>query len=197
MKKIGNIVTTGKKNNFNELYNVVNDIKDIDRKLPTLIIGWNNAKELLKSPNILVKNYNNVSWTFSKTERMCEYKEDIDNFYQKTLTNVLSKIGYEYIDINRWSFSDIKKIINILKSRKKKFVFLTKDSNFAFVYIESYSVVFGISLSLCEYIGINKKKVLSLMKNVDYVTASCITPELKSVIKTKTYYIPIICSLLK
>ena len=40
MQKIGNIVTQGNKNIYNQLFNVVKSLSEIDNDLPTLIIDY-------------------------------------------------------------------------------------------------------------------------------------------------------------
>jgi hypothetical protein len=46
-----------------------------------------------------------------------------------------------------------------MKGGDKKLCLLTKDSRFIFIYSEKYNTVWGLSLSLCDYIGICRKKV--------------------------------------
>ena len=81
MQKLGNIVTTAKKNNYSEIFNVVNSIDKCITDLPILVVGWKLMKSLFPDANILNKEYNGVKWTFTKTERRCEYEEDIIEFY--------------------------------------------------------------------------------------------------------------------
>ena len=80
MQKLGNIVTTAKKNNYSEIFNVVNSIDKCITDLPILVVGWKLMTSLFPDANILNKEYNGVKWTFTKTERRCEYEEDIIEF---------------------------------------------------------------------------------------------------------------------
>ena len=82
MVKIGNIISDGKSNGFGNLFNVVNDYSLIDDKLPTLIIGYEKASEIIDGYSILQKEYNNgmLRWTFSRNERRSDYIKDIDLF---------------------------------------------------------------------------------------------------------------------
>ena len=69
MRKIGNILTTEKYDD-DPLFNVVNDINKIDASLPTLIIGWEKAKEIFPDASILDWKINDKwFWTFGKRKR--------------------------------------------------------------------------------------------------------------------------------
>ena len=99
MKKIGNIVTNGCKTIYNELFNVVRSIDDCIPGLPTLVVGWSNMKSMFPEANTTEKAFNGINWTFTKTERRCDYEEDIVEFYRNSLKNSLSNVRYVYIDI--------------------------------------------------------------------------------------------------
>lgn len=190
MEKIGNIVTTAKKNIHGELFNVVHDIEDCIEGLPTLVIGWKMMKELYNGVNILEKEYKGVNWTFNKTERRCEYEEDILEFYNKALNKYLNNIKYTYVDLINFKLTNIKKMIRFLRSVEPKILFLNKDSRFLFVYCKTYNVVFGISLTLVEYMGINKKKVLKMINNGTLIKdLNFINDNIRSIIGVKTHYI--------
>lgn len=190
VKKIGNIVTKSKKNTFGDIFNVVNSYDAIIEDIPTLIIGIDNAKKYIKQFNILQKQYGNVWWTFKKTERNCEYEDDIIKFYNYSILHEMEKTKYVYIDLVRLSITSIKKTIRFLKDRTKKYVFFTKNSHFVFIYSEKYNTVFGISLELCEYLGVKKQKVIKLIRNGEYIhDTKFINNEIRKVIGTNTHYI--------
>lgn len=192
MKKIGNIVTKGAKKNYNELFNVVASYDNIDNSIPTLIIGWENAQKYIPEVNILEKQYSlgDIWWTFSKTERRCEYEEDIIAFYEYCVKRALENVKYTYVDILKFKLNSIKKMINFAKNARGKIGFITRNSNFLFVYSEEYNTVFGISLSLCNYLGIEKKKVISLFKHTFYIhDTSFIDNNIKRIIGYNTHYI--------
>lgn len=190
MKKIANIVVKKNTNNFSELFNVVNSLDMCIDNLPTLVIGWNFFKSFYPDANILEKKYNGLYWTFSKTERRCDYEEDIVEFYKLAVNEIIRNIQYTYIDIVKFSLTSIKKTIKFLKDKHSKIVFLTKDSQFLFVYSKDYSTVFGISLTLCEYLGIKKKKVLRMLNNATFIKGtSFIDNDLRQIIGNNTHYI--------
>lgn len=190
VEKIGNIVTKSRQIPYNELFNVVSSYDDIIKGLPTLIIGWAQAKTLIPNADILHKHYGDVWWTFSKTERRCDYEDDIIEFYKHAIISRMNTIKYVYLDLVNFRLNSWKKIIQFAKSNKKKIVFFTRNKNFMFVYSEEYNTIFGISLTLCEYIGIGKNRVIKLIKNGDVIhDTSFIDGDMRKVIGNNTHYI--------
>lgn len=190
MKKIGNIVTNGRKTVYNEVFNVVNSIDDCIPELPTLVVGWSNMKSMFPEATTTEKSYNGINWTFTKTERRCDYEEDITRFYRDSLKASLANVKYVYVDIINYSLSRIKKAIFFARYDTDKTVFLTRGSNFMFVYSKRYNTVFGLSLTLCEYLGIPKRKAIALFRGSEFVhDTSFIDSELRAVIGGDTHYI--------
>lgn len=190
MKKIGNIVTKSKKNTFGDIFNVVKSFDDIIEGIPTLIIGFEEAKEWIENFNIIDKQYGDIWWTFKKTERRCEYEEDVIKFYNYAILHEMEKTKYVYVDLINFRLASIKKIIKFLGDGTKKYVFLTRNSHFMFVYSEVYNTVFGISLELCEYLGIAKQKVYKLLRNQEYIhDTKFIGSDIRKVIGSNTHYI--------
>ena len=59
-----------------------------------------------------------------------------------------------------------------------------------FIYSEMYNTVFGISLEMCEYLGVNKQKVIKLVKNTEFIhDTKFISNEIRKVIGSNTHYI--------
>lgn len=190
MQKLGNIVTTAKKNNYSEIFNVVNSIDKCITDLPILVVGWKLMKSLFPDANILNKEYNGVKWTFTKTERRCEYEEDIIEFYNYSILESMKSINYIYVNPLTFTLTKIKKMINFFKSSQEKILFLTRDSRFLFVYSKEYKTVFGVSLSTIEYMGISKKKILKLIKNGELIkNLDFIDSDIRRKIGVKTHYI--------
>ena len=190
VKKLANIVTKSKKNTFGNIFNVVNDYGDIIEGIPTLIIGIDEAKKHIENFTILNKVYGDIWWTFGKTERRCEYEDDIIEFYNYTILNGMKKTKYVYIDLINFKLSSIKKVIKFLKGYTKKYIFLTKNSHFMFIYSEVYNTVFGLSLELCEYLGIKKQKIYKLIRDGEYIhNTKFIDDNIRKVIGSNTHYI--------
>ena len=191
MRKVANIVTSAKKNTFGNIFNVVQSCDEAIEGIPTLIIGLESAKENIDNFSILKRQYGDIWWTFKKTEKRCEYEEDIVKFYNYAILREMEKTKYVYVDIVRYPYSKIKKVINFLGDSSKKYVFLTKNSNFMFVYSEKYNTVFGISLELCEYLGVKKNKVYKLLRNREYINDTKFIPQdIRRVVGNNTHYIP-------
>ena len=76
-KSVANIITNSNKIDFEFKYNKCKSLEEIDVSLPTLIIGYNNAKRYIKNFNILNKAYpeQKIWWTFLKTEKRVDYDE--------------------------------------------------------------------------------------------------------------------------
>ena len=190
VKKIGNIVTKSTKNTFGDIFNVVKSFDDIIKDIPTLIIGFEEAKEYIEDFNIIDKQYGDVWWTFKKTERRCEYEDDVIKFYNYAILHEMEKTKYVYVDLINFSLNNIKKMIKFLGDNTKKYVFLTRNSHFMFVYSEQYNAVFGISLELCEYLGVDKQKVFKLLKNQVYIhDTKFMGNDIRRVIGSNTHYI--------
>lgn len=190
MKKIGNIVTKSKKNTFGDIFNVVKSLDEIIEGIPTLIIGFDEAKEYIDNFNIIEKQYGDIWWTFKKTERRCEYEEDVIKFYNYAILHEMQKTNYIYVDLINFNLTKIKKMIKFLGDNTHKLVFLTRNSHFMFVYSEIYNTVFGISLELCEYLGIEKGKVFKLLRNHKYIhDTKFIGNDIRKVIGSNTHYI--------
>lgn len=190
VKKIGNIVTKSKKNIFGDIFNVVNSFDNIIDGIPTLIIGFDDAKQYIEGFNVIDKQYGDVWWTFKKTERRCEYEDDIIKFYNYAILHEMQKTKYVYVDLINFKYTSIKKMIKFLGDETKKYVFLTRNCNFMFVYSEIYNTVFGISLELCEYLGIDKQRVYKLLRNHQYINdTKFIGNDIRKVIGSNTHYI--------
>lgn len=200
MQKLANIVTSSKKNDFSGIYNVVNSCGDIDVDLPTLYIGLNSAKNCIDNFSILEKHYpeQNCWWTFSKTERRNDYINDIEKFQEDVIINAMKSIRYEYVNFIKYKRNRLVRFIKYIYSNNEKICFLTRGGNFIFIYDVKLKIVFGLSLTLCEYIGIPKSKIISKVKsnnNNEFINGiSFLNSDIKRIIGNNTHYIlPLYC----
>ena len=164
-KKLGNIVDTNENSVYDVMFNKVSSMGEIDPSLPTLIIGMETAMENIKDFSILNRLDGDVWWTFSKRERRGEHSDDIKKFKQRVLTDYLSSVTYEYVNFTCYTLERVKKFIRYIKSSDDKLCFLTKESRFMFIYSKRYNRVWGLSLSLCDYIGVDRKKIVGKIKS--------------------------------
>lgn len=164
--ELANIITNSKKISFKLPVNKCNDMSCRDENLPTLIIGYENAKKYIKGFNILKKYYpdQDMYWTFKRTERGVDYENDLQSFYQTVITDFCDKKKYMFLDIIGMSLKTAKKLIKFAKSDDKKLIF-NENNRFLYVYCEKYDTVFGFSLSTSKFFGLSPSKIVKLFKN--------------------------------
>lgn len=162
MKYIANILTDKQINN-SELYNVVNDKEHLISNIPTLVIGWGYTKKMYPNANILNWSIEkNIYWTYGKREKRNKYEENIDKFKRLAITNFIKTVIYKYYNLLTISNSDKNYLLNLLNRDNGSFIYLNNDM----VYIlDNENVVIGFSLRDMDYIGKERKKILSLIFN--------------------------------
>ena len=167
MKKLANILDESPSSVYEGIFNKVTCVEDLDKSLDTLVIGTETAKKYVKNFSMFNRKGKNgdFSWTFAKKERRKEHIEDIYNFKKDVILNKLSDIRYEYVSFICYSLTKIKNFITYMNSNDKKLCFFTVGANFVFIYSKKYRCVFGLSLSLCEYCGIDKSKIINKIKS--------------------------------
>lgn len=173
MKSIANIVTNSKKVNFNLSYNKCRDLSEIDESLPTLIIGFENAKKTIRNFNILKKHYpeQNLWWTYGRTERMSDYIDDTRHFENIAIEKITDSVAYSNIDVINESPVRKMRMLRYLMSDDKKIVY-SHYGKILFVYSPRYKTVWGLSLLTMRYFGYDPKKMLSFVfknKNNSYI----------------------------
>ena len=170
MKKyIGNIVAN-QKYKVDSCFKKCLTLSEVDETLPTLIIGFQNAKNSIKDFKILVKKYNEdmLWWTFSKTERNIDYEKDIIDFHNYCIANITKSINYHNINYINLTYNKAKKCLNFIKNDSKKYYYVD-NGKFIFVYdtknTNKGKHIYGFSLNTAAFFGISKKKIVSLLEN--------------------------------
>lgn len=165
---IGNIVT---KEDINiDYFNRVEYLDSIKNDLPTIVIGWAETKRIIGEDNvsILHKKINeSLYWTFSQKERKVDFEVDINDFKNKCLIEIESKINYIYVDVLHNSKRKIKKILRKITDIKNIYTYINNKN---MLYIYGDNLVFGIDLNICEFIGIKKNKILDKVNSISDVT---------------------------
>lgn len=160
---VGNIVTTYniEENNFN----VCNNIKDIVKGVPTLIVGWDITKEIYGDKvSILNKQIDeNTYWTFSSKERKIDYDNDLDSFTKKCYSKIGNDVHYIYVDFIHDTKKKIKKILKKIYHSKGIKIYIDGGR---MVYLYTDGIIFGVDLEIVEYIGISRDKVISKLLNL-------------------------------
>ena len=167
MKKLANILDENNTTKYDKIFNKCTSLEEIDVTLPTLVIGIETAKKYVDGFSMFNRNGKNggFSWTFARNERRKEHNEDLFNFKKSVILDKVSEIKYEYIEFPCYPIGKTMRFIEYMNGSDKKLCFLMRDSNFVFIYSRKYKHVFGLSLSLCEYCGIDKSKVVGKIKS--------------------------------
>lgn len=161
MKKLCNIVRERKGRIDVQIpFNDVGSIAEIDKSLPTLVIGYELAKKCIKGFKILKKDYplQNLSWCLSDRENYSSYEKDITNFFDKIINSTLSEYHYENIDVLTLTGERYSKIQSYCKGDDKKIIFSLPNQ--LFFLSETYHVVWGVSLDNIRFMGWDVKSFL-------------------------------------
>ena len=196
MQKIGNFICSPKTKIDEDIFHKFKTCEEIDNNLPTLIIGLDNAKKCISNFSILNKVYKNGNfrWTLKKNERRIDYEEDLHNFTDYCYNNIIKDIKYVYIDLINYSLSRIKNFIKYLNNKNVKYCYQSFNEGFIFLFDKKYNTVYGLSLTLCEYLGIRKEKVLTKLfsnKNIiQILKLNFFNDNIKKIININPHYIP-------
>ena len=198
MQKLGYIVTDRKINGVKDFVGVVNDISLADPTKPVLIVGIKLAKKYIDNFSILDKKVNDkLFWTFKKTEKREDFENDINNFYNYIIYNISNNIKYYYINILKLKYNKIKKLYNIIFSSEKKYIYI---SNNMMYFLHNEKDVFGISISILEFLNIDIKKlfkkIYSNENNIICTNMSNCVKSIKTEIGNKKYVVPYFMSIL-
>lgn len=164
--KVANIVST---NNIEvpKEFSVYKSIEEIDKNLPTLIVGWNIVHKHYPNFDILNKELTkNVFWTFKKTERRDIFEEDLTRFISFSIKNLVKDTKYVFIDIIQYyTYSKIKKFITTITQSHKISTYIHNDM----IYISSDNLIFGIDLLQLKYLDINTDKLIKKISKISKI----------------------------
>ena len=197
MKTLGYIISKRKIKEKVNFVEVVDNIEKIDDPTkPFIIIGMNEAKKLVNDFNALEKQLDeDVFWTFSKTERRVDYERDLENFYDYILYKNINNIKYYYINILNIKYNKIKKLINIINSKDKKYIYINKNM----IYIYYNNNILGLSIKIMKYINLKIDKIIKKIRNnsnnIIYTNDYFLHERIKNMITNKKYVIPYFMSI--
>ena len=190
----GRIITGGKKVKV-PWFIKTEDKYTVDGNLPTAILGKKNAEEIFGKENVFLldrKIDEGVTWIYGKTENRSKHVEELASFCEECFRNSMSDIDYHFINIFTIPYSYAKKVIKYIRSPKKKSVYVTDKH----VYIYGGKGVAGLSLSDCRYLGIGRKRVLSIISsnpsNIVFEDDSFIGKEERKLLKDNKVFIPVL-----
>ena len=197
----GYIVSSVKYNDLNDdIVKVVSDLSECsNNSIPKLIIGLNEAKEYANLNNfdfdILNNTYpNGDMWTFKKTEKREYYERDVEEFKKMVVNYQEKDVAYNYINIYRLKYSDIKRLYNIIlnNSLKKERNYYIIDRNMLYYPIDDKNII-GLSFAHLKYIGVERDKIIEKIKSKEfnkiYFTTSKNMWKLSSWFSNKEYVI--------
>jgi len=164
MKIIGNILSD-KQIEYDPRIKTVGTLDEIDPTVPTLIIGWEKARDLFPEDfSSIEKNIKDeIFWTFKLIEKRNEYEIDLETFINYCFEYTVKNIEYIFIDPIQFRLKTIKKIIDKIKSIDNLVSFQHGDT--LFIYGEG--IIFGIDLHLLDfYFDIKKDKLKSKIKTL-------------------------------
>lgn len=168
-KPIANIVTDTLKARFDIKVNKCKTMEEIDKSLPTLIIGLENAKKYIDGFNILQKEYKEQKfwWTFLRTERMTDYQDDLQSFYCTAIKYAVESTEYEYVDVLECNYKRTKSILKYLfASNDEKLCYIDNNKSFIFIYSKKYNKIWGFSLSTMMFYGIKESTIDRVIKKI-------------------------------
>lgn len=173
-KVLANVITDLTRVKFDIKVNKCKSMDEIDKSLPTLIIGYNNAKKYIKDFNILKKSYpkQNLWWTFNKNERGVDFQDDIYKFALEAIDNIVDKVEYTYIDYVDCTLDRTKNIIKYLTLSSDYKVAYIDNNNFLYVYSPHFKIVWGFSMGTMMFYGVKPtsiEKIIKKMQNTRWI----------------------------
>lgn len=165
--KLGNIIIDGEYLNNSKITSLDVDILNLledkpNNQLPSLIIGWNKTKKLYSGKaSILNKTIDTKTfWTFNPKEKIQDFNEDIDKFIELLTTDFVKNINYTLIDPIVFNVNNINKLSEIIGDNIDV-TYVVDDM----IYYLKNNIIFGMDISVIEFIGINKKEVFWYLEN--------------------------------
>lgn len=184
-----------------EVVEFTDDIR-ITNDVPTLIVSKKLAEKLYGKENVKVLNKTiceNIFWTYSKMENRLQFENEIKNFRDNVTKSLFEKIHYVNFSIFIEPLHRIKDFIMFLNNSTKKYIFLENDQLYIYASNNKVNSIVGLSLLDCEYIGIDKKKILTKINsnknNILFTRKHIIDYNLKQITNEKKYIIPYLYSL--
>lgn len=192
MRFIANILTDKKFIN-SELYNVVDNKDKLIDGIPTLVIGWGFTKKMY--PNASILNWSidrDLYWTYGKREKRNKYDENIENFRQLAITKFIKSVKYKFYSLLTIDDAEKEYLLSLLSKEDGSIVYI--NYNMVYVLDRDNSLVIGFSLRDIDYIGKDRKKILSLIfrnkNNVIVDIKDTLSWETKNSLSNCGYVIP-------
>src|ERR1035441_5178423 len=85
----------------NGLFFITNNLENVNREIPTLVIGWDFSKRIFNGSKLSIldkKIDKNISWTFTKKEKRVDYEKDLKFFMKNSLLSAENRFKYQYVN---------------------------------------------------------------------------------------------------
>jgi hypothetical protein len=190
---LGNIVSKDEIK-VSEIFKVVKSINDVDKSLPTLIVGFDLISELYPDFNILdFRVDKNTYWTFKRNEKRDKFEEDLTNFTRIVYTSFFKGVKYIHIDFLLYKPRQLKKILRKILSGEK--IISVQYKNNVFIYFEN--LIFGLDLEMLRYLRVDVDKILRKIRVISLKFLECNSIFIKNkreiqILDNKEYYLPLL-----
>jgi len=177
----------------NGLFFITDNIENVNRDIPTLIIGWDFSKRIFSGAKLSILNKNidkNTSWTFTKKEKRIDNEKDLNVFTKNSLKSIENRVKYHYINILTEKCSTVKNLIKKLTSGEVCYIYIHRNS---FIYIYCGDVIIGLDLSSIDYLKIDRKKIYKILyrnENKVFFSDDFLSKEIKENIDNNNRIIP-------
>jgi hypothetical protein len=192
---LGQILTKYKNVNTNGFVTVTDDRSALNNRIPTLIVGKENAKAIIGEENMKYldrKVDDKTYWTFGKDERRDDFESDISKFNDMVVDSLLKQVKYLYINVFAINYNFVKRLLTALRNKDKKTFFVYDD--ILYMYYKRY--VFGISLRDTDYIGIDRKRIFRLIlsnrENILIKSQYAVSKDMRTALKNSIFLVPYI-----
>lgn len=171
MLKLGNVVISkeelltekGKEVKENKLLNIYNSLEELKNKnLPTLVIGWNYVKKNIEGVSILNKKIeDNLYWTFSSTEKIQDFNENIDEFIDKLGNDIVRGVKFILIDPIVDNLKTIDDLISIVPPE----VYTYQNEDMIYCYSQKNDTIYGLDINILEFLEFEISDIINSLKN--------------------------------
>jgi hypothetical protein len=170
--KIGNIVTKKHLKIRNERFNIVNDIDNIIKTIPTIIVDYKLVN--LIYPNNEVNIFNkqidkDIYWTIDEIDDRTEFENDINKFIQYCYSQLIKNIRYFFIDNIHIPEEKLSNIYNKIKYTSPIYGY-NHDNKIIYLYLDN--TILSFDLEFYSFTGIKIEKFIKKINKLTTKMAS-------------------------
>lgn len=141
----------------------VKESKDINPKLPTLIIGWYNVSTMFHEDEVSIINKKireNLFWTFAPGEDTQDFNEDVEEFINQLYSDFISDVKYHFVDpiVENFLTSD-----ELLSHYENDYCFENSyiTENFIYIYDKPKNIILGLDLKYLKFLKFDVEEIKS------------------------------------